>query len=56
MKDLIQEQLLQAGGVRLSDARDPQEERVQTAMDRSGREGVIVPWLPPLSFNPPPPL
>jgi hypothetical protein len=40
----------------LSDARDPQDGRVQTAMDRSGRVVVIVPCLPPLSFNPLPPL
>ena len=39
----------------LSDARDPQDGRVQTAMDRSGRVVVIVPCLPPLSFNPLPP-
>ena len=40
----------------LSDARDPQDGQVQTAMDRSGRVVVIVPCLPPLSFNPLPPL
>ena len=40
----------------LSDARDPQDGQVQTAMDRSGRVAVIVPCLPPLSFNPLPPL
>jgi hypothetical protein len=40
----------------LSDARDPQDGRVQTAMDRSGRVVVIVPCLPSLSFNPLPPL
>ena len=39
----------------LSDARDPQDGQVQTAMDRSGRVVVIVPCLPPLSFNPLPP-
>ena len=33
-----------------------QAAQVQTAMDRSGRVVVIVPCLPPLSFNPLPPL
>ena len=41
---------------KLSDARDPQDGPVQTAMDRSGRVAVIVPCLPPLSINPLPPL
>ena len=52
--------LTAAPAVYAEDAQTPATQaadgQAQTAMDRSGRVAVIVPCLPPLSFNPLPPL